>query len=37
MLNWADFEKVVHTAGRVGIGNARKLGHGRFTAEIKPL
>ena len=33
-LNWADFEKIVHTAGRVGIGNARKLGHGRFTAEI---
>ena len=36
-LNWPDFEKIVHTAGRVGIGNARKLGHGRFTAEIKQL
>ncbi len=38
VLNWEDFEKVVHAAGRgVGIGNARKLGHGRFTAEIKQL
>lgn len=36
-LNWADFEKIVHTSGRVGIGNARKLGHGRFTAEVKQL
>lgn len=33
-LDWANFEKIVHTAGRVGIGNARKLGHGRFTAVI---
>jgi hypothetical protein len=36
ILDWPDFEKVVVTAGRgVGIGNARKLGHGRFTAEIE--
>jgi hypothetical protein len=38
VLDWDDFEKVVHASGRgVGIGNARKLGHGRFTAEIKQL
>lgn len=37
MIDWPEFEKVVHTAGRVGLGNARKLGHGRFTADIKQL
>lgn len=38
VLDWADFEKVVTASGRgVGIGNARKLGHGRFTADIKQL
>lgn len=38
VLDWDDFEKVAAAAGRgVGIGNARKLGHGRFTAEIKQL
>ena len=38
ILDWADFEKVVEAGGRgVGIGNARKLGHGRFTVEIKQV
>jgi hypothetical protein len=35
-LSPADFERIVERAGRLGgIGDARKLGYGRFTATIQ--
>lgn len=36
VLNPSDFERVVELAGRTaGLGDARKLGYGRFMAEVK--
>lgn len=37
-LDFADLVAVVELAGRVeGLGDARKLGYGRFEAEIEKL
>ena len=33
LINWADFERVMAASGQTG--NARKIGYGRFTAEIR--
>jgi hypothetical protein len=34
-LNVSDFERIVERAGRLeGVGTARKLGFGRFTATM---
>lgn len=37
ILGWDKFEKIVDAAGAQGIGNARKLGYGRFTAKVTKL
>jgi hypothetical protein len=37
MLNWDTFGKVVEAAGNVGVGNARKIGYGRFSVDIQEL
>jgi len=37
ILGWDDFLRVVDAAGAQGIGNARKLGYGRFTAKVTKL
>jgi hypothetical protein len=37
ILGWDKFEKIIDAAGAQGIGNARKLGYGRFTAKVTKL
>jgi hypothetical protein len=37
ILGWDDFLRIVDAAGAQGIGNARKLGYGRFTAKVTQL
>ena len=37
MINWESFVKVMEGAGNVGIGNARKIGYGRFEVKIARL
>lgn len=37
ILGWDDFLRIVDAAGAQGIGNARKLGCGRFTAKVTKL
>jgi hypothetical protein len=37
ILGWDKFKQIVDAAGVQGIGNARKLGYGRFGAEITEL
>ena len=36
-IGWDEFIQVVETAGRVGLGNGRKIGMGRFSAEVTQL
>jgi hypothetical protein len=36
-LGWDDFEKAFRAAGNIGIGDARKLGRGRFRARLTKL
>ncbi len=37
MINWESFVKVMEAAGNVGVGNARKIGYGRFNVKITKL
>lgn len=37
ILGWDKFEKIIDAAGAQGIGNARKLGYGRFTTKVTKL
>jgi len=37
MINWESFVKVMEAAGNVGVGNARKIGYGRFDVKIEKL
>jgi hypothetical protein len=37
ILGWDKFKKIVEAAGAQGIGNARKLGYGRFNAQVTEL
>jgi hypothetical protein len=37
LINWESFCKVIESAGNVGIGNARKIGYGRFDVQINKL
>lgn len=38
IISWDMFNRVISATGTaVGIGNARKLGYGRFTAEVAQL
>jgi len=37
MINWDSFCKVAEAAGNVGVGNARKIGYGRFDVQITKL
>ena len=37
ILGWDKFKNIVDAAGAQGIGNARKLGYGRFTANVVEL
>lgn len=37
ILGWDKFKQIVDAAGVQGIGNARKLGYGRFSTEITQL
>jgi len=37
ILGWDKFKNIVDAAGVQGIGNARKLGYGRFNAKITEL
>ena len=37
ILGWDDFLRVLDLAGAQGIGNARKLGYGRFNTKITKL
>jgi len=34
VLNLADFESIAERAGRIGMGDARKIGKGRFVATV---
>lgn len=36
-LSWQDFERAARAAGQIGIGDARKLGYGRFNAKLTKL
>jgi len=36
-LSWEDFMRASHAAGNIGIGDSRKLGHGRFRVKITKL
>ena len=36
-LSWDDFMRASHAAGNIGIGDSRKLGHGRFRVKITKL
>ena len=36
-LSWDDFQRASHAAGNIGIGDARKLGYGRFRVRITKL
>ena len=36
-IGWDEFTSVVEATGRVGIGNARKIGMGRFSAELTAM
>jgi hypothetical protein len=36
-LGWEDFEKAFRAAGAMGIGDARKLGYGRFSVKLTKL
>lgn len=37
ILDWAKFRQIVDAAGAQGVGNARKLGYGRFSAQVTEL
>lgn len=37
MINWESFTKIVEAAGNVGVGNARKIGYGRFDVKVTKL
>jgi hypothetical protein len=37
LINWEQFVKVMESAGNVGIGNALKIGYGRFDVKITKL
>jgi len=38
VISWDQFTRTVDITGQaVGVGNARKIGYGRFTAEVKRL
>lgn len=37
LINWEQFVKVMESAGNVGIGNALKIGYGRFDVRITRL
>jgi hypothetical protein len=37
ILGWDDFLRVLDLSGAQGIGNARKLGYGRFTVKVTKL
>jgi hypothetical protein len=37
LINWDAFCKVIDLAGNVGVGNARKIGYGRFDVQITKL
>lgn len=36
-LSWENFEKAARAAGNIGIGDARKLGYGRFSVKLTKL
>lgn len=36
-LSWDDFMRASHAAGNIGVGDSRKLGHGRFRVKITKL
>lgn len=36
-LSWADFERAFRAAGNIGIGDARRLGYGRFNVKLTKL
>ena len=36
-LSWDDFMRASHATGNIGIGDSRKLGHGRFRVKITKL
>lgn len=36
-LSWDDFMRASHAAGNIGIGDSRKLGHGRFRVKITKM
>jgi hypothetical protein len=37
VLGWDKFKSIVEAAGAQGIGNARKLGYGRFNTQVTEL
>lgn len=37
MINWDAFCKIAESAGNVGVGNARKIGYGRFDLRVTQL
>jgi len=37
ILGWDKFRAILDAAGVQGVGNARKLGYGRFTAQVAEL
>lgn len=37
MINWDAFCQVVEAAGNVGVGNARKIGYGRFDVRVSEI
>lgn len=37
MINWESFVKVMEAAGNVGVGNARKIGYGRFDVKVTKI
>lgn len=37
ILGWDDFLRIADAAGATGVGNARKLGRGRFSARVVKL
>ena len=37
MIDWAKFLQVLDLAGNVGVGNARKIGYGRYDVKVTKL
>ena len=37
MIDWDVFCKITESAGNVGVGNARKIGYGRFDVQVTKL